>query len=252
MKSKTFGVAIVMFAVGMFLLALYQRRYESENSGGEKVKLLSASKQLERGTILVDDMLVTREVPLAYAEDRAIKENERAKVIGLRNINLIQEGQTLMWTDLASGDDQKSLSETIPPGSRAVTIRTSREDSNAALIKAGDYVDVLSVIPDSTNEVTNTNKTSFVLMQRVLVLASGIGMSQQPNTEDSLLTLSVTLPEAQVLALAGDHGHLSVVVRPPGDQHVSVNTPDINSKQLYEQRASIDLRRPNLAPGGGK
>ncbi len=258
MNRKAFGIALGITILGVFLLLLYQRRFEAEASGGDKVKLLIAVKPIERGQVLVDDMIATREVPMAYVEDRAIKEGERSKIMGLRVGNLVQAQQTLMWTDLASNEEQRDLSGLIQPGSRAVTIRTSRDDSNAALIKPGDYVDVISVMPDSAASAgtQSENRTSVVLMQRVLVLASGLNVTQDStdntgnlrfnNSDSTLLTLSVTLTEAQVLALAAEHGHLAVVLRPPGDQRVATTPPDINSKQLYEpkDRANLNIRRP--------
>ncbi|HWL89154.1 MAG TPA: Flp pilus assembly protein CpaB [Polyangiaceae bacterium] len=255
MNRKAFAIAIVVTILGVFLLLLYQRRFEQEASGGDKVKLLIAVKPIERGQVLVDDMLATREVPLAYVEDRAIKEAERAKIVGLRVGNLVQAQQTLMWTDLASNEEQRDLSGLIQAGSRAVSIRTSRDDSNASMIKPGDYVDVISVMPDPSAPPTSDLRLSVVLMQRVLVLASGLNFSADQsdngnvhiNTGDAtMLTLSVTLAEAQVLALAAEHGHLAVILRPPGDVRISSTTPDISSRQLLDtkERNNLPIRRP--------
>jgi len=256
MNRRAFVIALVITVIGVFLLALYQRRFETEASGGEKVKVLIAVKPIDRGAVIVDDMIATREVPSAYVEDRAIKESERAKIMGLRIGNQVLAQQTLMWTDLASNEEQRDLSGLIQPGSRAVTIRTSRDDSNAALIRPGDYVDVISVMPDGAAQGAAEHLSSVVLMQRVLVLASGLSVSPQEsldpagssirfnNSDSTLLTLSVSLQEAQVLALAAEKGRLAVVLRPPNDQRVSATVNDVSSKQLFEakERANLNTR----------
>jgi len=263
MKSRISLVALVCTLIGVFCLALYQRRYVATSSGGEKVKLLIAAKQIDRGTVVLDDMLEVREMPMAYVEDRAIKEAERPKVLGLRVLTRIQPDETLMWTDLTSGDAQQPLSNSIQPGARALTIRTSREDSNAPLIRPGDYVDVVSVIPDGTTDKADDNegRASVVLLQRVFVLASGLNVSaQEPSdlaganldrAESTLLTLSVTLQEAQVLALAAERGHLSCVLRPVNDPRTMASVPDLISDELFDpkMRAARATRRDSAGPG---
>jgi len=264
MKSRIFFLALVGTIIGIFLLALHQRRFEAASSGGEKVKLLMASKQIERGTVLVDDMLTVKEVPMAYVEDRAIKEAERGKILGLRVINLMRENETMMWTDLTSGEEQMPLSNVIQPGSRALTIRTSREDSNTPLIRPGDYVDVLSVMPDGRPEKggQGESRSSVVLLQRVLVLASGLNISTQDvmdpagtnvnldKAESTLLTLSVTLQEAQVLTLAAERGRLSVVVRAKGDSRTVSSIPEVPSDELWDVKLrSARAMRPSVFQG---
>ena len=94
-------------------------------------------------------MLSTRDVPQAYVEDRAIKEVDKPKILGLAVGTTVQAQQTLMWTDLATANEERrDLSALIVPGSRAVSIKTRREDASAAMVKPGDYVDVIAVLPD--------------------------------------------------------------------------------------------------------
>ena len=81
-------------------------------------------KPLERGKPITDDMIATREVPLAYVEDRAISEAEKTKILGLRVGNTVKAQQLLLWTDLATAsDDRKDSRALVLPGYRAVSIR---------------------------------------------------------------------------------------------------------------------------------
>ena len=73
MNRRALFVALVIGVLGVVLLLLYQRRFETEASGGEKVRLLFVVKQIDRNKPISDDMLAVREVPLSYVEDRAVK-----------------------------------------------------------------------------------------------------------------------------------------------------------------------------------
>ncbi len=221
MNRRALLIAFIVAAVGVSLLVLYTRRFERDASGGERIRLLVALKPIERGKPITEDSLTVREVPQAYVEDRAVKEVEKAKILGLKVGTTIQAQQTMMWTDLVTANEERrDLSSLVQPGLRAVSIRTHRDDVSSAMIKPGDYVDVLAVVMDSFGA---ENRTSLVLLQRVLVLAAGFETSpdlmekKKDSMAESVLTLSLTLAQAQLLALASEKASLSVALRNPDD-----------------------------------
>jgi pilus assembly protein CpaB len=256
MNRRALVIALIMGIVGVFLLLLYQRRFELEASGGEKIKLLMAVKRLERGKPITEDMIATREVPIAYVDDRAIREAEKSKVLGLRVGTTVKEQNLLLWTDLTTGsDEKKDLSSLVLPGYRAVSIRAARDETSITLIRPGDYVDVIGVL--GPGGIQNDAKSAVVLLQRVLVLA--IGSETSPDAVDekpknmysaeNLLTLSLTLPEAQILALAAERGKLAVAVRHPDDQQ-KAGVTDINFSAIVDpkERGAIRGVRQNGPP----
>ena len=163
MNRRALFVALIVAGLGVFLMAIYQRRFEMEASGGERIPILIAVKPIERGTQITDEMITTRAVPQAYVEDRAIKEVEKPKILGLKVGNTVQAQQTIMWTDLVTtSEDRRDLSSLVQPGNRAVTVKTSRDDSSVSLIRPGDYVDVISVM----DQVGAESRTAVVLLQR--------------------------------------------------------------------------------------
>ncbi|AKU94460.1 Flp pilus assembly protein RcpC/CpaB [Labilithrix luteola] len=259
MNRRALLIALVVGALGLVLLVLYQRRFELEASGGDKIKLLIAVKRLERGKPITDDMISVREVPLAYVDDRAIRESDKNKILGLRLGTTVKEQQLVLWTDLTTGsDDRKDLSALVLPGYRAVAIRAARDESSVSLIRPGDYVDVIGVLGAAGSDV----KTSVVLLQRVLVLALGgetspdaIDQHAGARSFDNLLTLSLTLTEAQILALASERGRLSVAVRHPDDQQ-KAGVTDINFDAILDAKKRGEIRgiRPsgpvNITGGG--
>ncbi len=268
MNRRALFIALVFAILGVVLLLLYQQRFIAEASGGEKIKLLITVKPIERGKPITEDVLGTREVPLAYVEDRAIKEVEKAKVLGLRVGNTVQAQQTLMWTDLVTANEERrDLSSLVQSGSRAVTIQMRNETSNVSLIRPGDYVDVFAVLQPTGPNVTlagnfavasggSDQKFAVVLLQRVLVLATGLDTSPDAvdnkdkqtyrTVTDDLLTLSVTVTEAQMLALAQEKGKLTVALRNPEDPRTAQSIPDMPSTNLFDVKL-----RPVTPHGGG-
>lgn len=249
MDRRALVLAFVVALLGVVLLVLYTKRYEREMSGGDKVKLLIAIKPIERGKPITDDMLSTRDVPQAYVEDRAIKEVDKPKVLGLAVGTTVQAQQTLMWTDLSTAnEDRRDLSALIVPGSRAVSIQTRREDASSGMVKPGDYVDVIATLPDPTQPGTDA-RAAVVLLQKILVLASGydtspdsVDLTKKRNQSEAVLTLSMKLEEAQAVAVAMDKGELSVVLRNPNDNVRENQIPNYKSGQLITQGPVIHVQ----------
>jgi pilus assembly protein CpaB len=255
MNRRALFVAVLVGILGAFLLVLYQRRFELEASGGEKIKLLMAVKKIERGKPITEDVIAIREIPLAYVDERAIRESEKNKILGLKVGNDVKEQQLLLWSDLTATNERKDLSALVLPGYRAVSIKAARDDTSIALIKPGDYVDVIGVL--GANNSMNEAKNAVVLLQRVLVLATGTDTSPDqakdtkeanPYASENLLTLSLTLTEAQVLALAAERGRLAVAVRHPDDQARTNGIVDLNFNQIVDEKERAKIRNVRTGP----
>ncbi len=279
-------LALLLLGAGLSFLALYQRQFAATASGGEPIKILTFAKAIERDKVITDEMLVVREVPQGYVEDRAVKDLERSKVLGLHLAHAVGIGETMLWTDLVTtGDHKVELSSLVPVGNRAVSFRVEG-DSSAALILPGDYVDIIGVVSqtprppgeggnfrdssrytaysasrvsfDGANPTPDHQLGSIVLVQHVLVLASGTFTSRddmvaQPKTDghNTILTLSLTVPETQLVALAADKGHISVALRNPDDARTAPSIPDLSSNSLLngKERDEIKGRRPGTGSG---
>jgi pilus assembly protein CpaB len=247
-------VALLAAIAGSVLLLLYLRRFEEEVSGGAKIQVLVARKQIDPGQLLSDgdDMVVTRGVPQAYVEDRAIRSTERPRVVGLRVASRVQAGETLMWTDLAvATDDRRDLSSLVQNGMRALQIRASTNEPSYALIRPGDRVDVISTISEAQEQ-----RVTRVLLQNILVLAVGLDMGNDTSAarshsdrSDQALTLSVNLEQAELLSLAAERGRLSVALRNPDDPHIVEGVAEINSTILSDSKRFPVESRTHKAGG---
>lgn len=253
MNRRALGIAFLFALLGIFLLLLYQKRFETEASGGERITVLTATKDIEPGTLITDEMLADRPVPIAYTEDRAIKANERSRLVGLKATTMVRGQQIILWTDIvSSGEERKDLSSLVRPGYVAMPIRVSREDSSVSLVRPGDYVDVFGVLAPGQN---SDKATAVLLMNRVLVLAAGNDTSpirevdpKNPNrNQENSVTLSVSSRDAQILALAADRGKIVVAVRRADDTR-EATVADLTSDQLLNVQKA---RTPGPAAPSG-
>jgi pilus assembly protein CpaB len=251
MKRRRLITAAIISLAAIMVWLMYERRYEMEVSGGEKIKVLIALQPIERGRTIQEEQLGVKEVPQAYVEDRAIKDVERQKVLGLRVSAGLSAQQTLMWTDvIAATEDKHALGTMVPPGSRAVSIRTSQEDASSSMIRPGDYVDLIGLFGQQTTNADS--RTSVVLLQKILVLATGLQTAPgaddnagKPNLAadyDTLLTLSLTLPQAQVLSLTAEKGRIMVALRNPEDPRTFEQPPDLSAGVLTDSNQRENLR----------
>jgi pilus assembly protein CpaB len=151
----------------------------------------------------------------------------------------VQPQETLEWTDLAiAADDRRDLSSLVAPGMRAVTVRARSGGNDRAneLIRPGDRVDVIVTSGERDQQ------TTVVLLQNVLVLAVGLdtggdGVEKHAGgIRDSLLTLSLSIREAQLEAMAAEKGRISVALRNPDDVRVVDGLPQLTGSALLEQR----------------
>jgi pilus assembly protein CpaB len=247
MNKRALLISLVVGVLGVLLLLIYLSRFEQEASGGERVRLLMAVKALDPGATIQDDSVTVREVPLAYVEDRAVKAVEKAKVVGLRLGTRVEANQTLLWTDLAiAADERRDLSSLVQPGSRAVSIRAESGDKSFSMIQPGDYVDVIASMPVPGEQ---NKRNAVVLLQKVLALAVGLETAPDKITDvkeerkDMVLTLSVSLQEAQLLALAAERGKLLVALRNPEDQQLVEGIPDMPSSALEDKEVRVKVQQ---------
>ena len=250
MKSRPVFIGILAGFVAVALLVFYLRRVEQEASGGRRVQVIVALQIIPRGTPITDAMLGTRDLPLAYIDDRVVRASDRDKLVGLRATGTIPIQQTVIWNDvMAPKDDQRALSGLVQPGNRATPIRVQITDV-LTLVHPGDFIDVLCVCGDA--------KEATVLLQKVLVLATGMETSfasdKATTQRASVLTVSVSLQESQLLSVAMEKGKLNVIVRNPSDQRIAESPVDVTAAALTDASRRQALQSPRrkspTAPNG--
>lgn len=248
MKARPLLLGIVagLLAVGMLLL--YLRRVEQEASGGRKVQVLVANQEIPRGKIIDDGMLGTRDIPAAYVDERVLRATDKEKIVGLKATSAIPIQQNLVWNDvMAVKDDRRALSTLVQPGNRATPIRVQITDV-LSLVHPGDFIDILCVCGEA--------KESTVLLQRVLVLAtgtetSGASTAKEATQRATVLTVSASLQESQLLAVAMEKGKLSAIVRNPADQRITESPADISVSTLSDSARRQAIQTPRRKTQSG-
>jgi pilus assembly protein CpaB len=248
MNRRLLLLGLTLGLLGLATFMSYVRRFERERSGGGPVQILVAKDGIARGKIVTEEMLAVRSIPLAYVEDRSVKAAERDKVLGLRIANPLTANQALMWSDFADRSQEPSdLSSKVEPGFRAVYVSGIREAQGSALIRPGDWVDVISTMSESSD--TRATKVSVVVLQKVLVLANGVRTSAEPLlldlddkhaksvAQDQGLTLALSLQQAQSLAVAGTRGFLSIALRSHDDGRTYATLAPIDRAALLDPKA---------------
>jgi pilus assembly protein CpaB len=240
MNVRALLVAAVFAALGIISLFFYMRRLEAEASGGEKVSILAVAKPAPKGTLLTEELLSVREIPIGYVEDRMVRLVDKPKVLGVRIERDLDPQESLLWTDLSVGGYvDRHLSQLIQPGARALTLHIPSEHMSIQMLRPGDYVDLLGVVQDEGRA-----PQAVVLLQKVLVLA--VGEDTMPSRDghrdarfDQLLTISVTLQESQTISLATQKGPVIAVLRPANDTSVSARAPVVSQLALKDTVSKV-------------
>lgn len=250
MDRKALVIAMALAALGAVCLFLYMRRFEAETSGGPKVAILIATRDIPIGVNLQRNMLGLRQLPQAYVEQRHIMVGDMETVLGARMSMAVHANEAILWSDLASMQtERRDLSGLIEPGMRAMTIsaRGAGGGTFGGLLRPGDRVDVLHTPGRGTG-----GPVTITLLQNVVVLAVGMdtGGNNGMAGRGSTVTVSVTPEQAQLIIHAATEGPLDVVLRNPDDIVVLKDLPEIGEADIREpaRRERFGIRRPSAAP----
>lgn len=133
----------------------------------------------------------------------------------------VMENEPLSEGKLAPVEAGAGLPPTIPAGMRAISVKVNEVIGVAGFTVPGTRVDVLAM-------VRNNNETmSRIVVSNVLVLTSGTKYDQDEARKDgkpmrtTVVTLAVTPPDAERIALAATDGQIILALRNPLDQEVA-------------------------------
>lgn len=260
MKMKTSSVVLLIFAISLAgMTALVARALLSPASQKASVQVqdapkpkpvfaLVAAKKLLPGDFLDGASVEWSEVlpsenraGLVLESDVSKRRQHESFLFGATVRAVVEEGAPLVGGVLLRPGEPGFIAAVLAPGMRAVSIPVSAVTSNAGLVSAGDWVDViLSVEKDEARDLAskgnNQSMHSFLAAQtilhqvRVLALNSsteGISPALQAQEEQmakkpgqparrmvyETITLEVTPKDAEHLAVSREAGSLQVALR---------------------------------------
>ncbi len=242
----------------------------STSIAGETQTVVVAKVAIGARETITADMLDRKQVPLSAAVTGALSDLEGAVGrVTLYPIEPNQQISTSAIVDTGSAGSADSLSFTIPPGKRAMSIAVDQVVSAGGLVLPGDFVDIIGVF--SLKRGDNEELEAFfsrVVLENVQVLAvdqelvkagpaatAGEGVAAKPeegSKEDATtVTLLVDPKDAEWLFLADANGKLRAIVRSYGDDAI-VNPEAVAETELIPEKiaAIYDAIFAGLSSGG--
>jgi pilus assembly protein CpaB len=148
----------------------------------------------------------------------------------------IERNEPILRTKVTGPGQKATLSAVIQDGMRAVTIRVNDVEGVAGFVLPGDHVDVLL-----TRQSERTTGVNDVVIQnaRVLAVDQLADDAADRPTVAKAVTLEVDTIAAQKIALAASLGHLSLMLRRAGEQHMDatrrVTTSDLTQTEMIQR-----------------
>jgi pilus assembly protein CpaB len=156
--------------------------------------------------------------------------------IGRGVITAVSENEPLLASKVSTPDQGGGLPIIIKDGMRAMSVRVDEVIGVAGFVLPGTHVDVLLTLDKAENRPQSLTRT---ILQNVQVLAAGQQVQRdkegKPQTV-TVVTLLLTLEDAELMVLAGKEGRIQLALR---------NTLDTLSV------ATAGAKADQLAPGSG-
>ena len=148
----------------------------------------------------------------AFATKQALLKDGRRMALALMARN-----EPILLGKVTAPNQPATLSSTLAPDKRAVTVRVDDVRGVAGFIQPGDLVDVVLIRTEA--ESRNNESYSDVILQSAKVLA--IDQVTGERTEQPIIAKAVTLEvgveDAQKILLAANIGRLSLILRRPAE-----------------------------------
>jgi Flp pilus assembly protein CpaB len=260
MRSKGPIIAAIVLAIlAVLAIRAYVARVQQEAEAKLKgKKVVAARVDLKEGAEIALSSVTPKEVPEQFIPPQAVRGSDELKqIMGRKTRFAIKAGQIILWSDLET-EKRGGLATMIPADERAFTMSVSK-GVRGILLQPNDHVDIIATlqVPRATQPVRPTAATwrevpdmaNVVLLQNVTIIAVGEAVAGGPGAASSRggdsITVSVTLPEAQLLMFAEQHGDLGVVLRREGNLGTvsRVKLPRVTSEELEKLTGDLDQER---------
>jgi pilus assembly protein CpaB len=243
-----FFLALVLGVTSAYLSSSYLKNREKDiseelkkqMSGGPTIEVLVSSRNLPMGA-LVGDTLVKRQVPMDLVEEDVLKANDFERIAGAKLTRPLRAGYPINTSYFV--EKNRTFSEAVEPGMRAITIEVDEINSMAQMVKPGNRVDLMLIAPDKADPEGGVEV--LMVLQNVKVMATGQSVAARENDARSKnprapsggqqtysnFTFEVTPQDAAIIALAQNTGKIRAVLRKLGDNE-QVTLKDVNSRWL--------------------
>lgn len=234
-------IAVVSGILAVILINVYLRQKESalmkvalekkREVNKELIVVLMAKKDIPAGSLIQENMVEEKDIPKQFLQPRAATSFDR--VVNRIVSADIAKGEQILLSKLTVPTRESSLAMKTPPGKRAITIPIDNISAVGGMIRPGDYVDVIGLIPvpgQTPDGKQGLQPATVSLFQNILILAVGSSIGGYPQTEEakrykteekatatSTVTLALTPQEASLISFVLEQGKVRLVLRSPTD-----------------------------------
>lgn len=206
------ATALICAVLASVLVVRYVRTREEEarRTRMEAQPIVVAANNIPMGTRLDAGLITVRDWPKAGVPQGALSERDAA--VGRLVKGEITRDEPILESRLFPKDVSGTpgiMSVMVPPGKRAMAVGVNEVIGVSGFILPKDRVDVIATRSDQSS------KSSETILQNIEVLAAGKRLEQEgkQNVEVPTLTLAVSPPEAERLALALQQGKIHIALR---------------------------------------
>jgi pilus assembly protein CpaB len=162
-------------------------------------------------------------------------------------ISDLDENEPLTESKLAPLEAGAGLPPSITPGMRAVSVKVNEVVGVAGFVVPGTRVDVMVTL---TSRQQNTDSQTRVVVSNAQVLTAGTRYDQEKAKEgapipSTVVTLLVSPPDAERIALAASEGQIMLSLRNPLDTTPTVTT-GVRTAGLFGQPAPSATPKPSV------
>jgi pilus assembly protein CpaB len=262
MKQKLIPIISIIVGALAFLLthqfiqarrAEYDKMIANFKRHTQIVQVISAAKDLPRGTKLQKKDLGTTAILKASMPQRAIDKNEYRLLTGRKTIEQVKAGEMILWSDLEGGHPSSlGLAPAVQEKLRAISLNISGAAGVSGLVRPNDRVDVLGTFNFPSKTVPGEMETvTLTVLQDVTILATGQQMAKDISASRSkrssgysTVTVEVTPREAELLVFAQQmNGSLVLALRNPSDQSYESALPSIDFEKLETSLPELNKYR---------
>lgn len=198
------------------------------------ITVVVAKQDILAGATIKESMLAEVTVNKNIVQPRSAISIDR--VVDKIAIAPISKGEQVLLNKVTMSAEVGSLAMKVPSGKRAVTVSVDNISSVGGMVRPGDHVDVVGMvpIPAMNAEGKQVNQLATMpLFQDVLVLAvgqefmsaQGARKEEKAVSASPAITFALSPQEANLIVFVQEQGKIRLVLRSPGDTQTQQVAP---------------------------
>src|SRR6266480_1049284 len=218
-RTRLLMIGFVALALAAFVSFTVYRRLNAPGAANVPPgdNIIIAATNISLGAKIEDKDVKVVQLPAADLPPRHFR--QKSQVLGRGVIVPIAQGEYVLPEKLAGENAGYGLPALIPTGMRAVSVKVNEVIGVAGFVVPGTHVDVMVTLKRDNERDSMTR----VVVSDVQVLTAGTRYDQEKAKDGqpiqtSVVTLLVTPPDAERVALAASEGSIMLTLRNPMDR----------------------------------